>query len=58
MFSRDTLITGAIGHKLDENWPILFVNLLFANGFTSVSPIAPVINLSLENMFTFTPREL
>ena len=38
MFSRDTLITGAIGHKLDENGPILFGNLLFANGFASVSP--------------------
>ena len=30
LFSRDRLITGVIGRKLDENWPDLVVNLLFA----------------------------
>ena len=29
--ARDRLITGAIGHKLNENRPNLVVNLLFAN---------------------------
>ena len=32
MFSRGRLITGVIGHKLDENWPHLIANLLYANG--------------------------
>ena len=31
MFSRDGLITGVIGRKLDENWPNLVVNPLYAN---------------------------
>ena len=33
MFSRDRLITGVIGRKLDKNWPNLVVNLLFAYGW-------------------------
>ena len=32
MFSGGRLITGVIGHKLDENWPHLIANLLYANG--------------------------
>ena len=77
MFSRDRLITGVIGRKLDENWPNLAINLLFANRLASVSPLAnnrfttkfsqfssnlrlitPAISLSLENILTFTPREV
>ena len=37
MFPRDRLIAGVSGRKLDENWPNLVINLLFANGFASVS---------------------
>ena len=40
MFSRDRLIAGVIGRKLDENWPNLVINLLSANGFASVSPVS------------------
>ena len=32
MFSRDRLITGVIGRKLDENRPNLFANLLYTDG--------------------------
>ena len=35
MFSRDRLKTGVIGRKLDENWPNLVEDLLFANGWNT-----------------------
>ena len=36
---RNWQIAVVICCKLDENWPNLVVNLLFANGYAIVSPI-------------------
>ena len=53
MFSRDRLITGIISRKLDENWPNLVVNLLFANGWNTRKPV--VCRSAVRSLVRFCP---
>ena len=50
-------ITGVIGRKLD-NWPHLVVNLLFANGFASVSPVSKQYLLPKFGQFSSNLRPI
>ena len=51
MFSRDRLITGIISRKLDENWPNLVVNLLFANGWNTRKPVVCLSAVRFISLF-------
>ena len=58
MFSRDRLIAGIIGRKLDESWPSLVVNLLYAKCFTHKQTIDLQLNLVSSRLICEQLRQL